>query len=87
MQDKVKRFIAVFFLIVPGFMATYGFLLMKNAFFAQFGPDELDPHFMWGKFIIGLVLFALGVSFIGGWILFRDRKHNYVAPRFKAKRK
>ncbi|WP_127588719.1 DUF2627 domain-containing protein [Paenibacillus koleovorans] len=87
MQDKVKRFIAIMLLIVPGFMATYGFLAMKDAFFAQFGPEELNPSFMWGKFFIGLILFFAGVAFIGGWIFFRDRKRNYVAPRFKQKRK
>lgn len=87
MQDKAKRVIALLLLIVPGFMATYGFLAMKDAFFAQFGSEELNPHFLWGKFVLGLILFALGVSFIGGWILFRDRKRNYVAPRFKQKRK
>jgi hypothetical protein len=41
----------------------------------------------WGKLLLGLILFAAGVAFIGGWIFFRDRKRNYVAPRFKAKRK
>ncbi|MFK7697159.1 DUF2627 domain-containing protein [Paenibacillus sp. HJGM_3] len=86
MQDKVKRVIALLLLIVPGFMATYGFLAMKDAFFAQFGADGTD-QFLWGKFVLGLILFAIGVSFIGGWIFFRDRKRNYVAPRFKAKRK
>jgi len=37
--------------------------------------------------ILGFILFAIGVSFIGGWTFFRDRKRNYVAPRFKVNRK
>ncbi|HEY0828734.1 MAG TPA: DUF2627 domain-containing protein [Bacilli bacterium] len=77
------RFIAVLLLVIPGFAATYGFLAMKDAIFNSFGPDLLD----WGKLIFGLFAFVLGVAFIGGWIFFRDRKRNYVATRFKVKKK
>ncbi|MGG1515229.1 DUF2627 domain-containing protein [Paenibacillus oryzisoli] len=84
MKAPFYRFIAIMMLVIPGLTATYGFLTMKDAFFAQFGPDN---HMLWGKFIVGLILFLLGVAFIGGWTFFRDRKRNYVAPRFKGKRK
>jgi threonine/homoserine/homoserine lactone efflux protein len=87
MKPAFYRFVAILLLVVPGVMATYGFLAMKDAFFAQFGPPESNPHVQWGKMLLGLVLFAAGIAFIGGWIFFRDRKRNYVAPRFKAKRK
>jgi hypothetical protein len=87
MKMFVSRFVAAMLLVIPGFAATYGFLAMKDAFFAQFGPKEGNPHMLWGKFAFGLVLFIIGVAFIGGWIFFRDRKRNYVAPRFKAKRR
>ncbi|OXM88151.1 DUF2627 domain-containing protein [Paenibacillus rigui] len=85
MKATFYRFIAMMMLVIPGIMATYGFLSMKDALFAQFG--EGDTHVLWGKFTLGAVLFLLGVAFIGGWTFFRDRKRNYVAPRFKAKRK
>ena len=87
MKDKVQRFIAIMLLVIPGFFATYGFLAMKDAWFAQFGSPETNPHILWGKFVIGLILFVAGVAFIGGWIFYRDRKRNYVAPRFRAKKK
>ncbi|MCS7461606.1 DUF2627 domain-containing protein [Paenibacillus doosanensis] len=86
MKTMFFRFVAVMLLVIPGVMATYGFLAMKDAWFAQFGPLEANPHVLWGKLALGLVLFLCGVAFIGGWIFFRDRKRNYVAPRFKAKR-
>jgi threonine/homoserine/homoserine lactone efflux protein len=86
MKAAFYRFIAIMMLVIPGLAATYGFLAMKDAFFAQFGPPENDPHVQWGKLLLGLVLFLAGVAFIAGWIFFRDRKRNYVAPRFKAKR-
>jgi hypothetical protein len=87
MNDTVKRFIAALLLVIPGITATYGFLAMKDAFFAQFGAAETYPHIQWWKMLLGFFLFAVGVAFIGGWTFFRDRKRNYVAPRFKAKRK
>lgn len=85
MKGTFTRFIAILLLVIPGLMATYGFLAMKDAIFAQF--SAADGHVLWGKFSLGLVLFIIGVAFIGGWTFFRDRKRNYVAPRFKPKRK
>ncbi|MFD2611905.1 DUF2627 domain-containing protein [Paenibacillus gansuensis] len=90
MKLKFYRFIAILILVVPGVLATIGFLHMKDAlflYFSQFGDQEANPDFRWGKMILGLIEFAVGIGFIGGWIFFRDRKRNYVAPRFKAKRR
>jgi hypothetical protein len=87
MKATIARFIAALLLVIPGGMATYGFLAMKDAIFAQFGSEESGSHILWGKMALGFVLFALGIAFIAGWVFFRDRKRNYLAPRFKAKRK
>lgn len=89
MKIIFSRFIAILLLVIPGFAATYGFLLMKDALFAYFsahGDTSLPPHFGWLNFSIGLILFAAGIGFIGGWTFYRDRKRNYVATRFKKKR-
>jgi uncharacterized membrane protein len=87
----LSRLIAILLLVIPGIGAAYGFLLMKDAlflYFADMGNVELqNPDFAWGKFILGFILFIAGVSFIGGWIFFRDRKRNYLQPRFRPKRK
>ena len=85
MKAPFYRFIAILLLVIPGITATYGFLAMKDAFFAQFDTTT-DSGMLWGKFFLGLVLFLIGVAFIGGWTFFRDRKRNYLAPRFKPKR-
>lgn len=85
----LSRLIAVLLLVIPGFFATYGFLIMKNVFFdywASLGVENAAPSFAWLRFLGGLVLFILGVGFVGGWIFFRDRKRNYVAPRFRKKK-
>lgn len=84
------RLIAVLLLVIPGFAATYGFLEIKNAIFdyvAAHGDDEIiKPTFGWLKLIKGLIFFGCGAGFIGGWIFYRDKKRNYVAPRFRKKR-
>lgn len=86
MKPFIQRLIAILLLVIPGFLATYGFLEIKNAVFdyvAAHGNEEVTAVFNWGQFILGFILFAAGVGFIGGWIFFRDRKRNYVAPRFR----
>ncbi|WP_159882247.1 DUF2627 domain-containing protein [Paenibacillus puerhi] len=87
MKAVIQRFVAMLLLVIPGLMATYGFLAMKDAWFAQFEVSGGSGSILWWKLLLGIVLFGLGVAFIGGWIFFRDRKRNYVAPRFRQKRK
>lgn len=90
MKPVIARFIAILLLVIPGIGATYGFLLMKDAvfhYFSSFGHEETAARsFEFGRFIAGFLLFGVGVGFIGGWTFFRDRKRNYVAPRFRQKR-
>ncbi|XID94172.1 DUF2627 domain-containing protein [Paenibacillaceae bacterium WGS1546] len=89
MKLLIQRLIAILLLVIPGIAAAYGFLLMKDAlfdYFAGFGNDNIvAPNFAWGMFIGGAVLFLLGIAFIGGWTFYRDRKRNYLAPRFRPK--
>ncbi|CAM3965090.1 DUF2627 domain-containing protein [Paenibacillus alkaliterrae] len=89
MKLVTARFIAILMLVIPGLLACFGFLEMKDTvfvYFSDFGNDAVTPHFQWLKFIVGFIMFAAGAGFIGGWTFFRDRKRNYVAPRFKQKR-
>jgi hypothetical protein len=83
MNTSFQRFIAIILLVIPGVLATYGFLWMKNAIFVLFSPQP----FPWFMFVAGVVAFSVGVAFIAGWIFYRDRKRNYVAPRFREKNK
>lgn len=90
MKLKFFRFIAVLLLALPGILAAYGFLEIKNAlfdYFSGFGDEETTVKLQWVKLILGFIWFGIGVAFIGGWIFFRDRKRNYVASRFKEKKK
>lgn len=89
MKLIIQRLIAILLLVIPGLSAAKGFLLMKDAlfdYFADMGDVKITPNFAWGSFVLGAFLFLLGIAFIGGWVFYRDRKRNYLAPRFRPKR-
>ncbi|WP_334071666.1 DUF2627 domain-containing protein [Paenibacillus sp. A14] len=89
MKLMLSRFLAIVILVIPGVAAMTGFLKMKDALFiymSQHGDDSLTQvSFDWLNFTVGLLLFVLGIGFLGGWIYFRDRKRNYAGPRKKAR--
>jgi hypothetical protein len=76
----MQRFIALMILVVPGFIAGYGIKLMRDIFFKIL--HQPFPS-LWIQFAAGLLFLILGVGFIAGFVLYRDRKNNKVAPRFK----
>ncbi|GGE37673.1 hypothetical protein GCM10011391_15630 [Pullulanibacillus camelliae] len=75
----MTRFIALIIILLPIAAAVIGVKLMRDTFF-----DIVHAPFshLWSQFIGGLLLFILGIAFVGGWIFYRDRKRNYVADRF-----
>ncbi|WP_404452962.1 DUF2627 domain-containing protein [Virgibacillus necropolis] len=72
----MMRIIAVLLLVIPGIISAYGIKLMRDSLF-----DELYPIFLHigVQFFIGLILLIGGIAFIGGFIVHRDRKHQYNA--------
>lgn len=78
----MTRIIALIILLIPGFMAALGIKLMRDM---VFGILQAPFHYLWLQFLIGLILFLIGLGFIAGFILYRDRKRNKVQPRFQRK--
>ncbi|MDZ5471072.1 DUF2627 domain-containing protein (plasmid) [Bacillus sp. 31A1R] len=74
------RIIALFVLLIPGFLAAYGIKLMRDM---VFGVLTSPFPYLWLQFIAGLLLFLIGLGFVAGFILHRDRKRNKVQSRFK----
>lgn len=74
----MMRFIAVLLLFVPGVLAAYGIKLMRDTVFNEFHPLFFNVGI---QFIIGLILFVLGLAFIGGFIVHRDRKKNLIKKK------
>lgn len=76
----MNRILALFVLLLPGMIAAIGVKLMRDM---VFGILQKPIPFLWLQFLIGLVFFILGVWFIAGFILYRDRKKNKVQSRFQ----
>lgn len=76
----MTRIIALIILVIPGILAAYGIKLMRDMVFGiSIGPFS----YLWLQFLVGLILFIVGLSFIAGFIYHRDRKRDKVQSRFK----
>lgn len=81
--DMVRLF-ALLILVIPGAVAAYGIKLMRDMVFGiTNGP--FTTSLLWLQFLVGLLLFLLGLGFVAGFILHRDRKKNKVQARFNVK--
>lgn len=74
------RIIALIILLIPGVFAALGVKLMRDMVFGILQ----DPFpFLWLQFLTGLLMFLIGLGFVAGFILHRDRKRNKVQSRFQ----
>lgn len=80
----MQRLIALIILLIPGLIAAWGIKLMRDGFFSIIHPPFSIVSV---QFLTGLILFLLGLAFIGGFVLYRDQKRNKVQPRFEKKNK
>lgn len=76
------RLIALLIMVIPGLLAAYGIKLMRDM---VFGILQSPFPYLWLQFLAGLLFFIIGLSFIAGFIFYRDRKKNKVQPRFQRK--
>ncbi|KON87111.1 hypothetical protein AF332_10005 [Sporosarcina globispora] len=76
------RLIALLILLLPGILAVYGIKLMRDM---VFGVLQSPFPYLWLQFVGGLLFLIIGLGFIAGFILYRDRKRNKVQERFKTK--
>lgn len=71
----MKRFIAISLLVAPGILSAIGVKLMRDTLFNDFHPMFLHIGI---QFVAGLIFFLIGIIFITGFIVHRDRKKNLV---------
>lgn len=74
------RLFALLILVLPGVVAVLGIKIMRDTLFGILHPMY---GFLWLQFTAGLLFFLLGLAFIGGFILYRDRKRDKTQGRFK----
>jgi len=78
------RIIALIILVIPGCLAVWGIVLMRDMTFGIL-QDPFSNLFL--QFLAGLLLFIGGIGFIAGFIFHRDKKRNKVQARFKNQNK
>ncbi|WP_085523420.1 DUF2627 domain-containing protein [Tuberibacillus sp. Marseille-P3662] len=78
----MTRLMALIILVFPGILAVYGVKLMRDTLFNLL---NVPYPFLWLQFLVGFIVFIVGIAFVAGWILYRDRKRNYVSKRYKNK--
>ncbi|WNB93600.1 DUF2627 domain-containing protein [Bacillus sp. NEB1478] len=78
----MSRYIALIIVLIPGVMAVMGIKWMRDTLF---GVLQFPFPALWLQFLAGFLSFAAGLSFVGGFIFYRDRKRNKVQLKFKKK--
>lgn len=78
----MSRIIAVIIMFTPGIVGAFGIKLMRDALFAEVSPILFNEIV---QFIIGFIMFAIGLAFVGGFIYHRDKKKQLVKERSKEK--
>ncbi|RDW21975.1 DUF2627 family protein [Oceanobacillus chungangensis] len=74
------RIIALLLLFIPGFLTVFGIKMMRDALFAEFYPIFFNSGI---QFVIGLLFTLGGIAFLGGFIIYRDRKKGYKTEKTK----
>lgn len=80
----MKRLTALVVLLIPVFLAAFGIKLMRDM---VFGILQAPIPSLLIQFLLGLILFIIGLGFISGFVLYRDRKENKVKIRFTRRKK
>lgn len=78
----MSRIFAVIVMFTPGIIGAFGIKLMRDAVFAEVSPILFNEII---QFIIGFIMFAIGLAFIGGFIYHRDKKKQLIKERNKSK--
>lgn len=80
-KQVVERLIAILLMCIPGGISVYGWTLMRDILFHTTAGET----FAIINFVIGLVLFLFGLSIVGGFIYYRDKKRNKIQPKLLKK--
>lgn len=79
----MQKIIALIILVIPGLGAAYGIKLMRDSVFSIVNPPfEIVAL----QFIVGLILTILGIWFIAGYVLYREKKNKRAQARFMEKK-
>ena len=76
----MQRIIALIILVLPALLAVFGIKLMRDM---VFGILHYPIPSLFLQFVVGLLFLGIGLSFVAGFVFYRDRKRNKVQGRFQ----
>ncbi|SEP72372.1 DUF2627 domain-containing protein [Piscibacillus halophilus] len=77
------RIIAFLVLLIPGILSVYGIKLIRDSFF---GIVESIFINVFVQLFAGILFVIVGIGFVGGYLLHRDRKKNKTKGHFETKK-
>ena len=79
----MSRMLAFIVLLIPILFAAGGIKLIRDTFFGKL----IEPFpFLWLQLLSGILFFIIGLGFIAGFLLHRDRKNGKVQAKFANKK-
>lgn len=79
-EENMQRFFALLLVLFPVALSSFGIKLIRDALFLI--RDSPIP-FLWLQFVLGVIFLISGLSLIGGFIFYRDKKRNKVQSKFR----
>lgn len=76
----MQRFLALLLTLFPIVLSSIGIKFIRDTLFLI--KNEPIP-FLWMQFLLGILFLILGLSLIGGFIFYRDKKRHKVQSRYK----
>lgn len=78
----MRKILALIILVIPGILAAIGIKYMRDSMFGIVN----DPFTLTVvQFVIGLLMAVFGIWFIGGYILYREKKNKRAQDKFLKK--
>lgn len=76
-----QRLFALVLLCIPGAIGIYGWKWMRDVFFDYMGGEGFNIL----SFAGGLAMFLISLTFLGGFLYYRDEKKNLIQPKLRRK--
>ena len=76
-----QRLFALLLLCIPGAIGIYGWTWMRDVFFDYMGGEGFNIL----SFLGGLAMFLIALTFLGGFLYYRDEKKNLIQPKLRRK--
>lgn len=79
-EENMQRFLALLLVLFPVALSSLGIKLIRDSLFLI---RNSPIPFLWLQFLLGAIFLISGLSLIGGFIFYRDKKRNKIQSKFR----